>query len=975
MKKFFSKNTIKKNMMIQTMAFIIFIITVLCISYNVIMSIKHAEDFVASNAVPTISKSAEIRGSVHKLRSDLLTLVHKRLSKPDSVVQSKSESVKKTIELIAKDLTIYDSLDQNPEVKEHAGIIKTSIADLTPIVLKFIDDRNQKQSFLASGIADDDEKIKALDDITLDEYKNANKIINNIVSNSSELIKHVEGETAEYDINVDKAFYTGIIIILVIVVVFSILILIFQLFIISVITNAISGLISQTTDLTDSAVQGKLSKRGEPEKINFEFREIIVGLNQTLDAVISPLNVAANYVDRISKGDIPSKITDDYNGDFNEIKNNLNQCIDAINLLVSDANMLAVAAVAGNLSTRVNISKHQGDFKAIINGVNNTLDSVVAPIHMAASYVDQISKGEIPTKITDTYNGDFNEIKNNLNKCIDGLQGLVESNIVLKKMAMNDFNISVNGQYQGLFAEVAESTNGVIERLKHIQQTFGNIADGDFSDLDQYKSTGKRSDNDQIVPTIIKTIETIQSISNSLDTYISFCGMGEFSSINIDENQFKGSFKSIAQGLNKSAQVIQEPLDETTKIMTQLALGDLSQRVTGFYGGVFGDLKDAANNIIDTNLALVENAKLISIGDLDVELKSRSDRDELMKALIKMVNATKDITVKTTLIAGGDLTIDLHPRSEKDELIKSLAEMIKSISEIVSQVQNSGENIADASQQMSSNSQSVSQGASEQASAAEEVSSSMEQMASNIQQNTDNAQQTEKIATKAAEDIMEGSKNVSMTVMVMKKIAEKVSIIGDIAFQTNILALNAAVEAARAGEHGKGFAVVAAEVRKLAERSHIAAGEINELTKSSVDVADKSGKLLESIVPDIQKTAKLVQEITAASIEQNSGANQINNAINQLNKVTQQNAASAEEMATSSEELSSQADSLRELIGFFKVKNSGVSSQTRPVVSRAPSIVQKSLPKKLNTKSTASHSKGTIIDMGSDFNDGDYERF
>jgi len=733
----------------------------------------------------------------------------------------------------------------------------------------------------------------------------------------------------------------------------------------------IKSLIDQTKSLTQAATAGKLATRGNPEKINFEFREIIVGVNDTLNSVIGPLNVSAEYIDRISKGDIPAKITDDYNGDFNEIKTNINQCIDAISLLVSESKMLSKAAVEGKLATRADASKHQGDFRAIISGVNDTLDSVIGPLNVSAEYIDRISKGDIPPKITDSYNGDFNEIKININQCIDGLQGLVEANNILKRVAVNDYSTLVNGQYQGLFAEVAESTNGVIDRLKHIQETFANIADGDFKDLESYKRIGRRSENDKIIPTIIRTIETIESISNSLDTYISYCGMGEFESIHINESKFNGAFKSIAEGLNKSAQVIQEPLNETTRVMSQLAVGNLSSRVNGFYGGVFGKLKDATNEIIETNLALVESAKLVAIGDLDVDLKTRSDKDELMKALIQMVKATKDITEKTKLIAAGDMTVEINPRSDKDEMIIALAEMIKSIGEIVSQIQISSDNIADASQQMSSNSQQMSEGASEQASAAEEVSSSMEEMASNIHQNTDNAQQTEKIASKAAEEILEGSKNVNMTVIVMKKIAEKVSIIGDIAFQTNILALNAAVEAARAGEHGKGFAVVAAEVRKLAERSHIAAGEINELTKSSVDVADKAGKQLEEIVPNIQKTAKLVQEITAASIEQNTGTNQINNAINQLNKVTQQNAASAEEMATSSEELSSQADSLKELIGFFKVNSNEIPKQkaitTKHAVMRKSKVQHVALP--------AKPIGGGVNLMMNDDRDGEYEHF
>jgi len=173
----------------------------------------------------------------------------------------------------------------------------------------------------------------------------------------------------------------------------------------------------------------------------------------------------------------------------------------------------------------------------------------------------------------------------------------------------------------------------------------------------------------------------------------------------------------------------------------------------------------------------------------------------------------------------------------------------------------------------------------------------------------------------ATEGIKQGSESTNIAVDAMKNIADKIKIVNDIAFQTNILALNAAVEAARAGEHGKGFAVVAAEVRKLAERSKIAADEIDLLSKNGVEVSEKAGKKLTEIVPEIEKTARLVQEIAAASNEQNSGADQVNNAIQQLNQVTQQNAAASEEMATSSEELSSQAEELKRIISFFKVND------------------------------------------------------
>jgi methyl-accepting chemotaxis protein len=227
----------------------------------------------------------------------------------------------------------------------------------------------------------------------------------------------------------------------------------------------------------------------------------------------------------------------------------------------------------------------------------------------------------------------------------------------------------------------------------------------------------------------------------------------------------------------------------------------------------------------------------------------------------------------------------------------------------------------------------MSQGTTEQAASAEEASSSVEEMNATIRQNSDNAQMTEKIALKSALDAAESGKAVSEAVDAMKKIADKISIIEEIARQTNLLALNAAIEAARAGEHGMGFAVVASEVRKLAERSQVAAGEISRLSTSSVAVAEKAGVMLMNLVPDIQKTAELVQEISAASREQASGSEQINAAIQQLNQVIEQNAGAAEEMSSMAEELSSQAEQLQSTMGFFRVDDTSYPAP-RPAANR-----------------------------------------
>jgi methyl-accepting chemotaxis protein len=318
----------------------------------------------------------------------------------------------------------------------------------------------------------------------------------------------------------------------------------------------------------------------------------------------------------------------------------------------------------------------------------------------------------------------------------------------------------------------------------------------------------------------------------------------------------------------------------------------------------------------------VAAADRVALGDVDVQFTTdrRDEVGTVLTAMQRMIASTKAKVDAAVRIAGGDLTIAVMPASDRDALGTALQGMVAKLSQVIGEVRAGANALSSAATQVSSTSQSLSQGTSEQAASVEETTSSLEQMTASISKNADNSRQLEQSAVKAARDGEESGKAVVDTVGAMKAIAEKISIIEEIAYQTNLLALNAAIEAARAGEHGKGFAVVATEVRKLAERSQTAAKEIGGLAVSSVKVAERSGQLLTELVPAIRKSAETVQEVAAATAEQSAGVSQINRALTGVDQVTQRNASAAEELASTAEEMASQAESLEQLMSFFHVQ-------------------------------------------------------
>ena len=710
------------------------------------------------------------------------------------------------------------------------------------------------------------------------------------------------------------------------------------------------------TALIDAAIDGKLDVRADSLKYPGENGKMIDGINHMLDAYIGPINVSAEYIDRISKGDIPPRITEDYHGDFNEIKNNLNALMDVIHMRNADIKALIDAAIDGKLDVRADSSKYPGENGKMIDGINHMLDAYIGPINVSAEYIDRISKGDIPPRITEDYHGDFNEIKNNLNALMDVVH-MRNKDIEMLIDAALDGKLDVradSAKYPGENGKMIDGINHMLDAyigpINVSAEYIDRISKGD---IPPKITEDYRGDFNEIKNNLNALIDVIHMRNADIKMLIQAAIDGKLD-VRADASKYPGENGKMLLGINQMLDAYITPLNLAAEYIDRISKGDLPPVITDEYRGDFNEIKNNLNQCINAINLLIDDANLLSgaavKGDLEVRADPLRHQGDFARVVTGMNQTFEEVVnplregmrvsdqysrcnfaeiFDTKVRAEGDFSLFKesldHIGVEISSTVATLKKEVDNLSHHAATAQFGVEDVSRGAKEISQNAEETSANAAKSEDGIDQVLRAMSDLTVMVSEISGNADSVARLsedannlakkgtehaenADKGMESITRSSSEVESIITEirseMNQIRKIVNIITDLANQTNLLALNAAIEAARAGDAGRGFAVVASEVKSLAQESRTSAESIADMIQGLERKSDNAAIAIEAAGKAVLDGNRALNDTLNVFTQLTDSVDTINQKMVTIARATEQQAASFEEITASANEMS-----------------------------------------------------------------------